>query len=431
MQNDTIDLYKAKKYDELIEKLTKQIFENPEDIDSKYVLALSYKYLKKYDKAEYYFKEVANSKTWGKRAKKNIQEIQEFTQNGKTNDETEKVIKFKVFKSDITFNDIAGNEKQKKFLREHVIDTIKNKELFKSYNKKLSAGILFYGSPGNGKTMLARALAGETQSYMINVNIHEILGQYVGVSEKNINRLFYQASMQSPCIIFIDEIDALGSSRSKLGGGDEQGGTQSLKMVVNALLTHLDGLEKNNEGIYVICATNRAWDIDNALTRAGRIEDLLYIPPPDYNGRVECFKINLKNKKNVININYGRLARATEGYAYTDINKVCEDVVNVQVHKKLDNPDIEPFITTKELLNTIKNYKSSLPIWFEETKKEIIGKTKVEIINGKKVKSQTQGRLTSIELTRYSDMIKYLKKLDSLNYNIYKRMAFITAYYLY
>ena len=431
MLNEVIVLYKEKRYDEAIDLLTKHIFNNPEDNDSKYILAICYLYRKKYDKAEYYFNEAASSRVWKKKALEHIQKIKELNLNPKINEDTEKVIKFKVFKSDLTFNDIAGNEPQKKFLKEHVIDVIKHKKLFKEYNKRLSAGILFYGSPGNGKTMLARALAGETQSYMITVNIHEILGQYVGVSEKNIARLFYQASIQNPCIIFIDEIDALGSSRSKLSGGDEQGGTQSLKMVVNALLTQIDGIEKNSEGIFIVCATNRPWDIDNALLRPGRIEDMLYISPPDYKGRYECFKINLKNKKNVENINYDRLTRATEGFSYTDINKICGDVVNIQVHDKINGITIEPIINTFSILKVIKKYKSTLPLWFNEVQRELIGRQKTEVINGKKVISQSQGKLDKIEIIKYSDMIRYIKKLNSFKYTLYKKVAFFTACYLY
>lgn len=429
--NTAISQYKEKQYASAIDTLSHVIYNDMENRKAQYILALCYMYTHENERALYYFKEASYDKNYRFKARKHMQELSKLTDKYEVDNDTEKVMRFKVFRSDINFDAVAGSTAQKTYLKEHVIDVIKHRDTFREYGKKLSAGVIFYGPPGNGKTYMARALAGEASTFMIAIKINQILGQYVGVPEKNISTLFKQANMQSPCIIFIDEIDALGSSRSQLSGGDEQGGTMALKMAVNSLLEHIDGIEKNNEGIFIIGATNRPWDLDSALTRPGRIEDIVYMGLPDSKTRTECFKINMRNKKNVQTLDYGRLARATIGLSNADINAICENATNTQVHKKISGKNDAPLLTTHDLLREIRKHTSSTMAWFAETQKEILGRVKTEIVNGRKIVTKKEGKLTPEELVKYSAMTKDMRKFNSVKYKMHMKMTRFTSLYLW
>ena len=154
---------------------------------------------------------------------------------------------------------------------------LRNPELRRMYRKSLRGGLLMYGPPGCGKTYLARALAGELQAGFISVQITDILDQMMGNSERNVRELFLAARRAAPCVLFFDEVDALGQRRS-------QTRNSSLRGTINQLLTELDGVEQDNDGVFVLAATNQPWDVDPALRRPGRFDRTVLILPPDDRG---------------------------------------------------------------------------------------------------------------------------------------------------
>ena len=170
-----------------------------------------------------------------------------------------------------------------------IIQPLNHPELYKAYEKKIGGGILLYGPPGCGKTHIARATAGEIKANFINVGINDILDMYIGNSERNLHEIFESARKNTPCVIFIDEIDALGANRndmSKTGG----------RTVINQFLAELDGINSNNEGILVLGATNTPWHLDPAFRRPGRFDRIIFVAPPDEEARKEIFDLLLKDK---------------------------------------------------------------------------------------------------------------------------------------
>ncbi len=333
------------------------------------------------------------------------------TNNGAiSSDKTEiqegQIKKVRFHKSKITFNDVVGMEEQKKLIYENIILAIRKPELLKVYGKKLGLGVIFYGPPGNGKTYLVNAIAGETKSNVIIARINEIVDMYAGNTEKNMHAIFEQARANTPVIIFFDEIDALGMKRSGGGGGGEQSST--MRMAVNQFLQELDGVEKNPEGIFVIGATNQPWDIDSALKRSKRFGESIYVPPPDFKSRRQAFIYNTR-KMPIKNINFGRLARATAGFSQADIEEICDKAALIPAAEE-DRTGKRRSIVMKDFLRMIKKHGNSLDEWYAQMKKEVISKTETSIVDGKKQTVVKEGKLTAEEKARYKPMIKDVKR---------------------
>ena len=199
------------------------------------------------------------------------------------------------FKSDIKFKDVIGLNKVKKYLAENVVLAIREPALFRRYGKKLGVGLLLYGPPGVGKTYVVKAIAGESGANVIIARVNQIVDMYTGNTEKNLHAIFEQARKNPPCIIFFDELDALGVKRGG-DGGDGGGNSSALRLAVNQFLVEMSGVESNPEGIFVIGATNNPWDIDPALKRSGRFGDSVYLKPPTYGDRKSLFRYYTRNK---------------------------------------------------------------------------------------------------------------------------------------
>lgn len=320
--------------------------------------------------------------------------------------------KLNFFKSDVRFYDVIGLDKVKQYLADNVVLAIKKPELFRKYGKKLGVGLLLYGPPGVGKTHIVRAVAGEAGANVIIARVNQIVDMYTGNTEKNLHAIFEQARKNTPCIIFFDELDALGVKR----GGDDAGGGNSsaLRLAVNQFLVEMSGVEANPEGIYVIGATNNPWDIDPALKRSGRFGDSVYLKPPTYKDRKEMFVYFTKNKP-VSNLNYSRLARATMGYSPADIERIADKAAMLPLlHEYAHNIGRE--YTMKDVMSILKDKDysgSSLDEWYSMVKKDVISKTETSTVDGKKQVVVKEGKLDAQEKILYKAMVNDIKKNTS------------------
>ena len=237
----------------------------------------------------------------------------------------------------ITFKDVAGQAGAKQEMQE-IVDFLKNPQKYTDLGGKIPKGALLVGPPGTGKTLLAKAVAGEAGVPFFSMSGSDFVEMFVGVGASRVRDLFQQAKSKSPCIIFIDEIDAVGRARSKnpaMGGNDERENT------LNALLTEMDGFGTNS-GVIILAATNRADMLDSALLRAGRFDRQIHVDLPDLNERKEVFKVHLKPVKTDDSVDIDFLARQTPGFSGADIANVCNEAAliaarhNSQTVKKQD-----------------------------------------------------------------------------------------------
>ena len=220
----------------------------------------------------------------------------------------------------ITFKDVAGQEGAKQEIKE-IVDFLKNPAKYTELGGKIPKGALLVGPPGTGKTLLAKAVAGEAGVPFFSMSGSDFVEMFVGVGASRVRDLFHQAKEKSPCIIFIDEIDAVGRARSKnpsMGGNDERENT------LNALLTERDGFGTNS-GVIILAATNRADILDSALLRAGRFDRQIHVDLPDLNERKEVFKVRLRRVKIDETVDIDFLARQTPGFSGADIANVCNE----------------------------------------------------------------------------------------------------------
>lgn len=212
--------------------------------------------------------------------------------------------------------DVGGMTQVKERLEAAFLAPMRNPELRRLYGKSLRGGMLLYGPPGCGKTFIGRAVAGEMGAAFINVGLSDVLDMYIGNSESNIHEVFELARRSAPVVVFLDELDALGQKRSMTRNSAMRG-------AVNQLLTELDGAKGDNEGVFVIGATNQPWDIDPALRRPGRLDRTLLVLPPDEPAREAIFRSQL-SRRPVEGIDTKKLASITDGYSGADIQHICE-----------------------------------------------------------------------------------------------------------
>lgn len=239
----------------------------------------------------------------------------------------------------ITFNEVAGLEGAKQEVQE-IVDFLKNPKKYTELGAKIPKGALLVGPPGTGKTMLAKAVAGEAQVPFFSLSGSDFVEMFVGVGASRVRDLFRQAKEKAPAIIFIDEIDAIGRARSKsvnFGSNDERENT------LNQLLTEMDGFGTNS-GIIILAATNRADILDNALLRAGRFDRQIYVDMPDLNERVQIFKVHLKNVKKDDTVDVEFLARQTPGFSGADIANICNEAALIAARKNRSTVGKEDFL---------------------------------------------------------------------------------------
>ena len=259
-------------------------------------------------------------------------------------------------RSTLKLADVAGMNQVKDRLEAAFLAPMRNPELRKLYGKNLRGGLLLYGPPGCGKTFIARAVAGELGARFMAVSFADIIDMFVGQSERNIHELFEVARRNAPCVLFLDEVDAIGQKRSQLRN-------TPMRSAVNQLLLELDDVDSGNEGVFLLAATNHPWDVDSALRRPGRFDRTLLVLPPDGTAREAVFRYHLRERP-VAGVNLGRLAKLTDGYSGADIAHICEtaserallDSIHRGEARMIGQPDLEAAIT---------EVKPSLGAWFD------------------------------------------------------------------
>ncbi|NJE08618.1 AAA family ATPase [Thermococcus sp. M39] len=246
----------------------------------------------------------------------------------------------------VRWDDIGGLEEVKEALREAVEWPLKYPEAFQALGINPPKGILLYGPPGTGKTMLAKAVATESEANFIGIRGPEVLSKWVGESEKNIREIFRKARQAAPTVIFIDEIDAIAPRR----GTDVNRVTDRL---INQLLTEMDGIEENS-GVVVIAATNRPDILDPALLRPGRFDRLILVPAPDEKARYEIFKVHTRKMPLAEDVDLKELAKRTEGYTGADIAAVCREAAMNAMRRALKEGIIKPGVKMEEVRQKVK-----------------------------------------------------------------------------
>lgn len=318
-----------------------------------------------------------------------------------------------------SFNDVAGLDEVKEEMQE-IIDFINNPGKFQKMGAKIPNGILFHGPPGTGKTLLAKALAGETNSSFLYSSGSEFVEKYVGVGAKRIRSLFEKARKDSPTIIFIDEIDAIGCKRN-LDSNNEKDQT------LNQLLVELDGFNKDSI-VVVVGATNRLDLLDDALTRPGRFDRHIYIGNPNIKAREDIFKVHIKNKPIDNSVNLGELSRKTHGFSGAQLANIANEAAILAVRSDKKKIDVDDFNNAIE--RVIAGLEVKHPTILNKEKKIVAYHEAGHAIVGKLLKSDMIQKISIIPrgqalgyVLKFPDDERYLLTEKELNNKIIVLLA--------
>ena len=265
--------------------------------------------------------------------------------------------------SQVRWQDVGGMEEAKRQLHLALLAPIRNPELARAYGKVIRGGLLMYGPPGCGKTFLARATAGELNAGFLSVGLPDILDMWIGESEKHLHEMFETARRNRPCAVFLDELDALGQRRTQLRLHAAQRG------VVNQLLAEMDGMGTANEGVYVIGATNHPWDVDPALLRPGRFDDLVLVLPPDVEARAQILRGQLRGRPVDVDVDW--LAQATEDFSGADLAHLCNTAVEGAMEESLLSGLVRT-IRKPDFQQALRRVKPSTRPWFETARNFVL-----------------------------------------------------------
>ena len=262
--------------------------------------------------------------------------------------------------SEIRLADVGGMDDVKRRLETTFLTPMRNPELRAMYGRSLPGGMLLYGPPGCGKTFLARAIAGELGAGFHAIELADVLDMWMGSSERNLHEAFEKARRNAPCVLFLDEIDALGQKRSQLRAN------AAMRGAVNQLLTEMDSVKSDNDGVFVLGATNHPWDVDTALIRPGRFDRMLLVVPPDRDAREAILRHHLRNRP-LEGIDVGKIARRTEHFSGADLAHLCDSAAEAAL---LDSArtGVVRMIGMRDMETALGAIRPSIGGWLETAK---------------------------------------------------------------
>lgn len=255
----------------------------------------------------------------------------------------------------LTFDDIGGLDELKKTIHKKIILPYQKPGLFQRFRKKVGGGVLLYGPPGCGKTMLARATAGECKATFFNVAISDVLDMYIGESERKLHALFEQARAQAPAVMFFDEVEALGGKRA-----NTRESTSS--KLVSQFLSEMDGFTNDNHGVLILAATNVPWSVDSAFRRPGRFDRVLFVPPPDRPARESMLKAMMKGRPMADDIDFAFLAKNTSGFSGADLSELVETAADEAIEASIDS-GAEQAICDRHFKQALKEVRATTLEW--------------------------------------------------------------------
>jgi transitional endoplasmic reticulum ATPase len=262
-------------------------------------------------------------------------------------------------KPKLSFADVGGMDEVKEAIRMKIIHPLQHAELFRAYNKKVGGGVLLYGPPGCGKTLLSKATAGEIKANFIALGLHQILDMWIGNSEKNMHEVFELARQHAPCILFFDEVDALAADRRDL----RQSAGRNL---INQFLSEMDGAQSDNDGVLILGATNAPWHIDPAFRRPGRFDRTQFVPPPDQAARAAIAGVMAKSKP-IGELDPVALAKKTEGFSGADLKAVFDLATESVLEEAMKTGKVVP-LNTKDLIKAAARHKPTTKAWFDSAR---------------------------------------------------------------
>jgi len=255
----------------------------------------------------------------------------------------------------VTFSDVGGLEQVKKQIRKKIITPFQKPSLFSKFRKKVGGGILLYGPPGCGKTLLARATAGECNASFFSVAISDILDMYIGESERKLHAIFEEARANTPAVIFFDEIEALAGKRQHT-----REATSS--KLVSQFLSELDGFSQDNQGVLILGATNVPWALDPAFRRPGRFDRVVFIAPPDHDARVDITNGLLAGRPGAETLDVRKIAKSTSGFSGADLMNLIETAVDEAIDDSISSGEEVP-LNKNHIAEAMKISKSTTIEW--------------------------------------------------------------------
>lgn len=255
----------------------------------------------------------------------------------------------------VTFDDVVGLEEVKDQITKKIILPFQKPSFFQRFKKKVGGGVLLYGPPGCGKTLIARATAGQCKANFYNIQAADVLDMYIGESEQKLRAIFEKARAEKPCILFFDELEALAGKR-------EHARSSSTANIVSQFLTELDGYTQGNDGILILASTNVPWSIDSAFLRPGRFDRLFFVPPPDKIAREAVLRHQMQDRPQEENVDFALLANKTSGYSGADLANLVDMAADEAIDDSIAQGQ-EVAISFEHFRKAITHSRSSTSEW--------------------------------------------------------------------